>query len=101
MQETEIPCTPKAFREYVLQIQSQEFFARDSFEVLDDYFIHDITIGKLKKLFESEVYSKPDYNNGIRVLVNEKYILQSAIDSASLLSDSWGFKVFPQYKILR
>lgn len=78
----------------------QKMINDEVYPLPDDYVIHDITIGKLKEVFESEVYSKLDYHNGIRILTNEKHILQSAIDSASVLSNNWGFKTFPQYKIL-
>jgi len=69
-------------------------------ETEPDIYIHDIQYGELKRIFDSEVYSEKDYEEGLKILRDEKTTIMRAVERFSELNVLWDFKVFPQYEVI-
>ena len=60
----------------------------------------DIDKKELYRIFAKEIYSKKDYNAGLKKVREIRREIQQAIRRFQLLHEQWGFKILPQYDIV-
>ena len=78
----------------------EKMISDDIYPEPDDTIIHDITLGEIRHIFNTEEYSQKDFSKGVEILNNEKYIVNRAVKRLLLIKEDWDFRIYPKYEIV-